>query len=201
MSVPPPQRLARRQLIGVGLLFLVAPLAALLLYFVFPQWIPHHTTNHGVLNTPAQPLPRLMLTDAQGAATLGQPFADHWTLILVGTAPCDAGCLRDLTLMRNLRELLRGDRRRLVVSYVTTDAADALRLRGSFGAGPMRPVQLLVDHAPAGRQLRDVFAPAAPRAIYLVDPLGNWVLTYPAGSPMQWIYEDLKHLLRYSQIG
>jgi hypothetical protein len=65
----------------------------------------------------------------------------------------------------------------------------------------MHSLQVRVDRGAPGQQLRDVLAPAAPGTVYLVDPLGNGVLRYPAGSPMGWIYEDLKHLLRYSQIG
>jgi hypothetical protein len=201
MSADDRQRVARRHLMAIAALFLLAPVAALLLYFAFPQWIPRHTTNHGELLSPARPVPRLTLSDPHGAATPAPPFADHWNLILLGSGPCDAGCLHDLMLMRNLREVLRGDRRRLMVWYITTDAADAARIQGGFASGPLHSVQLRVDHGAPGQQLRDVFAPAAPGTIYLVDPLGNWVLRYPPGSPMPWVYEDLKHLLRYSQIG
>jgi hypothetical protein len=37
--------------------------------------------------------------------------------------------------------------------------------------------------------------------IYLVDPLGNVMMFYPAGAPAKGMLEDMKRLLRLSQIG
>jgi hypothetical protein len=37
--------------------------------------------------------------------------------------------------------------------------------------------------------------------IYLVDPLGNLMMSYPAAAPDQALLTDLKRLLRLSHIG
>ena len=40
----------------------------------------------------------------------------------------------------------------------------------------------------------------APR-VYLIDPLGNLMMVYPAGAKAKGMLEDLKRLLRLSSIG
>ena len=37
--------------------------------------------------------------------------------------------------------------------------------------------------------------------IYLVDPLGNWMLYYPPGGDGGALFKDVKHLLKLSHIG
>ena len=44
-------------------------------------------------------------------------------------------------------------------------------------------------------------APAAAGRLYLIDPLGNLVLSYPAAAPDKALLTDLKKLLRLSHIG
>lgn len=200
MSLDPRTR-ARRQLLALGALFLVAPGAALLLYFGLPQLIPRHTTNRGQLLSPARPLPPLQLSDARGGGAAGRPFSDHWNLVVAGDGPCLQECRTLLTTLRNLREVLRSDRPRVTVWYVTADEADARTLQPLFDAGPLHVINLRVDHGARGARLADVLTPATPGSVYLIDPLGNWMMRYPPGTPPLDIYEDLKHLLRYSQIG
>jgi hypothetical protein len=59
----------------------------------------------------------------------------------------------------------------------------------------------------AGKSLLDLFpadngVPAAEsRRIYIVDPLGNLMMSYAPGADMRWIYQDLKKLLNLSHIG
>ena len=54
----------------------------------------------------------------------------------------------------------------------------------------------------AGRRLLAPF-PAATEAgrVYIVDPLGNLVISYPAGADPKGLVKDLEKLLRLSHIG
>ena len=47
----------------------------------------------------------------------------------------------------------------------------------------------------------DGVAPAAAGRLYLIDPLGNLVLSYSAAAPDKALLTDVKKLLRLSHIG
>ena len=42
---------------------------------------------------------------------------------------------------------------------------------------------------------------AGAQTLYLIDPLGNWMMVYPGPSEYKGILKDIKRLLRVSQIG
>ena len=44
-------------------------------------------------------------------------------------------------------------------------------------------------------------APGAAGRVYLVDPLGNLMMSYPRGGPDKALLADIKKLLRLSHIG
>ena len=64
-------------------------------------------------------------------------------------------------------------------------------------AGPPPAVAELARQftLPAGSPLDD------PDRIYVVDPLGNLMMSYPAGADPNGIRKDLARLLRVSRIG
>jgi hypothetical protein len=53
----------------------------------------------------------------------------------------------------------------------------------------------------AWRDLVAQFAKAPDSAFYLVDPLGNLMMHYPAQVPPKGVLKDLRKLLKASQIG
>ena len=57
--------------------------------------------------------------------------------------------------------------------------------------------KVLLDQFPA----YDGIAPTAAGRLYLIDPLGNLVLSYSAAAPDKALLTDLKKLLRLSHIG
>jgi hypothetical protein len=60
-----------------------------------------------------------------------------------------------------------------------------------------------LDGDDAGRSFRlhDGDDPLAAGRLYIVDPMGNLMLAYPAGTDPVGIIADLKRLLRYSGAG
>ncbi|HEV2700541.1 MAG TPA: hypothetical protein VGV09_02840, partial [Steroidobacteraceae bacterium] len=63
-------------------------------------------------------------------------------------------------------------------------------------------LRVLDASAPAAQPLLALFAPQG-RALglYIVDPLGNLMMRYDVRLPPEGLLEDLKRLLRLSQIG
>lgn len=202
---PPSPALVRRrrlQLVALALVFL-GPLAlAFWLYYGGGALLPHARVNRGALVDPVRTLPPVSLARPDGAATGAGFLRGKWSLVYVVGAHCDAGCRRRLGELRNVRLALERDGPRvrrvllgqpgccapaevgppetdLVVAWLEGEAG--ARLVGEFPdyGGPVEA---------AGR-------------VYLVDPLGNLLMTYPPGADLKDLLKDLEKLLRLSHIG
>jgi cytochrome oxidase Cu insertion factor (SCO1/SenC/PrrC family) len=188
-----------RTLAALAALFLMPLVLAFLLYYG-TGWRPAAHVNHGTLITPPRPLPesslvRLLPENATAAPPL---FPGKWSLVYVGNGACDGDCHAALYVMRQTRLSLNNDMGRVArVFLVTADCCDRAFLEAEHPGLDVR------DAADArGRLLLAAF-PAGERAhtLFLVDPLGNLMMSYDARQNPHGLLEDLKKLLRLSQIG
>ncbi|AKJ27795.1 transmembrane protein [Caldimonas brevitalea] len=200
-SVPTPRldddaRRTRTGRIKMLLVLLVCAAPVIASYFTYYVIRPQGRINYGELIEPQRTLPALALRTLDGAPVDAQTLKHQWLLVVVAPAGCDAGCERRLYLQRQLRETLGRDRDRLDKLWFVTDQA-AVRpelLRGIEGAQVLR----------VGRDaLTGWLAPAPGHALedhlYLVDPMGNWMMRFPAEADPAKIKRDLTKLLRASQ--
>jgi cytochrome oxidase Cu insertion factor (SCO1/SenC/PrrC family) len=193
----------RQQLVLLAILFFAPLAAAIVLYFFAPQWQPEGHTNYGQLVQPAQPLPDLALRGADGAEAGEGALRGKWSFVYVGTDRCDASCQQKLYQIRQVRTLLNEKRLRVQRVYLAPDV-EALTAARTLLAADHPDLKFLAEPA-QGDTLRGVFA-AGPltgdaQALYLVDPLGNWMMVYPGIAEYKGILKDIKRLLRVSQIG
>ena len=178
----------------VVLLVCAAPVIAS--YFTYYVIRPEGRTNYGELIDPQRPLPDLTLRDLQGGSVAASSLKDQWLLVTVSGGACDAGCERNLYLQRQLRETLGKDRDRLdKVWFVVDDASVRPEVLNAIpGAQVLRVSRDALSAwlvPAAGQRLED--------HLYVVDPLGNWMMRFPAESDPARIKRDLSKLLRASQ--
>ena len=184
-------------------LFFVPLLAAFVLYYGIDGWRPAGSTNHGDLVTPPRPLPELSLPLAGGGSSDAKLLHGKWTLIYVGDGQCDARCREALTLIRQTRLALGDDMSRVQRVFVATAQCCDQQYLDKEHEGL---VTLLGDDA-ATKQFLDVFPAAAETPaqhsgrIYIADPLGNLMMSYPPTAAPRGLLDDLKKLLRLSHIG
>lgn len=172
--------------------FMVPVVAAYVAYF---GWRPTGHTNYGEL------LKVTPLQQTAGHSLDGKPFnldALHgkWVMVYVDGASCDADCAQQLYLMRQIRITQGKEQSRIERLWVVTDSGvpDAALLRAHPGLHVWRPADAaFVAQFPAA-QNRGAH-------IYLVDPLGNLMLRFPARPDAHRIMKDLRLLLKASQIG
>lgn len=185
-------RAARRKLLLLVLIFAAPVILAYAVYYLFPA-AAGDRANLGELLVPARPLPPLDLGGKDG-----QPlFSKQWTLLIVAPAGCAEACQDRLRATGKVRRMLHDDISRVQRVLITGDS-QGRRLGANKGS------DLLVRVG--GERLSVFFRKAGPEAvgpgvIYLVDPLGNWVLYYPASLDATALFKDLKRLLKLSQIG
>jgi hypothetical protein len=198
-ATPPPLvRRRRAQLVLIALLFF-GPLGLAFYAYYGGSLIPARHTNHGELVVPARTLPAAGLVSAGGTAAPAGLMRGTWTLVQLTGGACEASCQAALAASRAARlGLHEPDRvRRLLI----VDAACC----ASPLAAAADDLTLVWLDGEAGRRVAATFpgyAAGAPAGqTYLVDPLGNLMMSYPAGAPAKGMLKDLEHLLRLSHIG
>jgi hypothetical protein len=204
-SLPAPQealaheaqrtRRGRWRMLGV-LLVCASPVIAS--YFTYYVVRPDARRNYGELIEPQRPVPPLGATALDGKPVALPALKGQWLLVSVADGACDAACERHLWLQRQLREGLGKDKDRVDwVWLVTGGAPVAERLRPALSQATV----LHVDDAGLSQWLSPGRGHELADHLYLVDPMGNWMIRFPAGLDMAGAAKakrDLERLLRAS---
>jgi hypothetical protein len=153
---------------------------------------------YGQLIQPSVGLPDVNGTDLQGRAVPLRSLKGQWLLVTVGPSACDAACEQRLFLQRQLREMMGRERERIDKVWLITDSAP-LRpaLQQALGGGA--PVLgLRVAPAEAQAWLKPERGHALEEHLYLVDPMGEWMMRMPVAPDPAKVKRDLERLLRAS---
>lgn len=196
---------SRRPVWVLVTMFFAPLLIAFALYYALPGWRPAGSTNHGDLLSPARPLPEQPFEVTEvGGATAPRPQLWHgkWSFVFTGDGACDARCRAALTDMRQVRLALNDDMQRVQRVFVPTQGCcDSAYLAEHPG--------LLLAQLPAA-ELQRLHAqlpryadgePGSAGRVYVVDPLGNVMMSYSGTAPAKGMLEDMKKLLKLSHIG
>ena len=194
---------ARRKLLLLAALFVLPMLVAYALYY--SGWRPETVHPHGELVQPARPVADAALVLLDGKPIRFSELRGKWTLVTFSAAECLKPCERNLTKMRQVIAAQGKEANRLQSVLVVTDgkALDWLRyaIQDYPGmravVGPPEAVDALAREftLPAGGPLDNL------NRVYLMDPLGNFMMSYPADADPTGMRKDLARLLRISQIG
>jgi cytochrome oxidase Cu insertion factor (SCO1/SenC/PrrC family) len=191
----------------LALLFLGPFAGAWVLYFTqADEWrAASVAASHGELVVPARPVNDFTLRRLDGTAFEDEHLRAKWTLIYVTGSDCTATCRDVLYHLRQVRLALGKDMTRVqrLLVLTDTDRLDAL------GDALREHPGVIVANAPdaALGPFLDSFAlPGEPPVreagrVYVVDPLGNFMMSYAAGAEPRGMLKDLERLLKLSRIG
>lgn len=200
-SLPDPGRAdARRTRSGrikMLLVLLVCASPVIASYLAFFFYRPDAGANYSELIVPARAAPpatALPLADLQGRPVDPASLQAQWLLVVVGDGRCDAACERALVLQRQLRETLGRERERVDKIWFVTDDAP-LRPEVLAGIGKDTTV-LRVPAAAIAAWLEPAPGQAIGAHLYLVDPMGRWMLRAPPDPDPGKLKRDLERLLR-----
>lgn len=204
-SMPTPEQLGagaeKRTRVGrwkmlLVLLICAAPVIAS--YTAYYLVRPEGRRNYGDLIDPQRPMPSIVGTTLDGKQVNLQSLKAQWLLISVSGGACDAGCANNLYFQRQLREALGKDKDRVDRVWLVTDAAPV--------AQAIQPA--LKDATVIRVNQADLAAWLAPQAghtlsdhLYVVDPMANWMMRFPAGISIETapkVKRDLERLMRGS---
>ena len=172
---------AGRWKLWLVLLVCVAPIVAS--YFTYYVVRPEGRRNFGELIDPMRPLPDQASVSLNGEVGNLLALKGQWLLVSVAGGACDEACSHHLYLQRQLRETLGKDKERLDWVWLIPDDAPVPEklLPALSGATVLRVPMAAVSAwlAPgAGNQLT--------RQLYLVDPMGNWMMRFRPKSNVIW---------------
>ena len=185
----------RWKMIAVMLMCAAPVLASYFTYYVIR---PEGRSAYGELIDPQRTLPVLAATDRNGSPVDLSTLKGQWLLVAVADAACDPLCEQQLYLQRQLRESLGREKDRLDRVWLVSDSAPVpARLdQGLHGATVLR-----VPAAQLATWLAPVSGHALAEHLYVVDPMGNWMMRFPARMDAKGASRakrDLDRLLRAS---
>ncbi|MDR2875678.1 MAG: hypothetical protein LBV44_07100 [Methylobacillus sp.] len=156
--------------------------------------------SHGELLKPPKALLAPAMTDLQGRPFAAAQWKDKWHLVVIADETCDADCQQRLHLMRQVHVTLNKEMSRAQRVLIVTRADDDLEsLQQRY---PDLVILTGTEAADFARQFDLPDQPAATAGrVYLVDPLGNLMMSYPAGFDPRGLQKDMTRLLNFSWVG
>ena len=177
------------------LILLVCASPVIASYFTYYVIRPEGRRNYGELIDPQRPMPELVGMNAEGQSVPLTQLRNQWLFISVADSACDAQCERHLYLQRQLREGMGKEKDRLDWVWLRTgDAALPERLLPAVQAATV----LHVDAAALAQWLAPAPGAALQDHLYVVDPIGNWMMRFPADADPARVRRDLDRLMRAS---
>lgn len=196
------QRRTRSGRLRMVLVLLVCAAPVIASYFTYYVVRPEGRRNYGEIIEPQRPLPDAMAApalDQASAAPLNlRSLHGQWLLVSVAGGECDALCERHLYMQRQLRETLGRDKDRLDWVWLVDDAQP---VRAALEPALKDATVLRVPRAALAKWLAPALGQALGDHLYLVDPMGNWMMRFPAASDNAAagrIKRDLERVLRAS---
>lgn len=188
-------RRGRMKMLLVLLVCAAPVVASYLTYFVIR---PEGRTNYGTLILPTRSLPDLGLRTLEGTPVAARALHGQWLMLLVGPSACDAACERRLFMQRQLREMMGRERDRLDKVWLITDEGPiSPALREALG-GPVPVTALRADRQAVARWLAPAQGQVLENHLYIVDPMGEWMMRMPPQPEPARVKRDLERLLRAS---
>jgi hypothetical protein len=191
------QRTSRGRLkMLVVLLICAAPVIAS--YFTYYVVRPQARRSYGELIDPQREMPAVVASTTDGKSQPLRALQGQWLLVSVAGGACPATCENHLYLQRQLRESLGKDRDRVDWVWLVDDAAP---IRDALRPALAQAEVLRVPHDQLVKWLQPAAGHAIEDHLYMVDPMGNWMMRFPAGMDRPGAAKakrDVERLLRAS---
>ena len=192
---------SRRGRITMLVILFACALPVIASYFTYYVIRPGGRTNYATLIEPQRPLPSLDTVPAQDMDGHSVPLTTlkgQWLLIVVAPANCDKLCESNLFLERQLREMMGAERDRIAkVWLIDSPEPVAPAVAAAIAARPA-VAAYRVERQALARWLEPEAGHTLEEHLYIVDPLGNWMMRTPANADPVRLKKDVERLLRAS---
>ncbi len=194
-QLPPNKTNGRKILLILAIIFVLPFTLAATLHLLNLKPSGH---SYGNLIQPPQALAFPVLHDMQGKAFKREQWLKKWSIVMIDSDGCAASCQEKIHLLKQVHVLLNKDAHRLqrVLLVPTETKSEAI-------ASLQKQYPDLLVLAGANVETSK-FAQAfnvAGAQVYLVDPFGNLMMSYPEQMDPKGVFSDLKRLLKNTLVG
>ena len=160
------------------------------------------TSNYGQIITPSIQLENLSLIDPLDTQRMDTLYG-KWSMIYVAEL-CDDICMQNVYRMRQIhigmgKHSLRVQK---VLFLIDQDLDELSSLLANYkGQQVISTNTIDIDILLEKFRIKNIKDPSRSQRIYISDPLGNLMMSYPPNINPKGILKDLKKLLRTSRIG
>jgi hypothetical protein len=179
------------------LLACAAPVvASYLVYFVLPP--SGQGVAYSAIIQPSVSMPDLVAKDPDGRDTALGSLKGQWLLVVVAAGSCGGACEQRLFMQRQLRETMGRERDRIDKVWLIPDETPIRpELRRAIEAAP--PVRAMrISRRALEQWLRPGEGRSLEDHLYIVDPMGEWMMRSPVDPEPAKLKRDMERLLRAS---
>jgi len=193
----------RNRKIFIALVILFATPFAIAMYMYKSGWRPASTMNHGTLVQPPRPAPAFKMAIRAGGHFDQHGMEGLWSYVVAVDGACNETCLKNLFATRQI-QVAQGKNQRRIRRILIHSGSDA-GLKKIAASYP--ELVMLEADSRAFSTLREWFAVKDQvgnldgSRVYLVDPLGNYMMYYLPGYDPTGMRKDMVRLLKVSHIG
>lgn len=180
------------------LVLLVCAAPVIASYFTYYVIRPEGRRNFGELIDPQRSLPDITGTTLAGEKINLQTLKGQWLLLSVSGGACDEMCTHHLYLQRQLREGLGKNKDRLDWLWLVDDEVPVNQI---LQKALKQALVIRVPKDQLGAWLQPQTGAALAEHLYLVDPIGNWMMRFPAhleNEQFPNVKRDLERVMRAS---
>jgi len=143
-------------------------------------------------------MPAITARTLEGQPQPLQRLQGQWLLLSVAGGACNAACENHLYLQRQLRESLGKDKDRVDWVWLVDDQAP---VRDALKAAVTQCTVLRVPREQLAQWLQPAEGKALEDHLYVIDPMGHWMMRFPPGldrAGAAKVRKDLERLMRAS---
>jgi cytochrome oxidase Cu insertion factor (SCO1/SenC/PrrC family) len=185
----------RKILLILGVIFVLPFTVAATLHLLNLKPTGH---SYGNLVQPPKPLNFTKLQDAQGREIKPEQWLKKWSVVTLDSTDCAESCQADMHLLKQINTSLNKDAHRLqrVIIMPTEQNVDKIsQLQNKYP-----DLVILAGTNAEVVKLSNQFNVAGGH-FYLIDPLGNLMMSYPKNAEPKGMRSDLIRLLKNSWAG
>ena len=190
----------RSALVLIAAMFIVPLLAAWLMYSGTIDYQPVKTRNHGNLVQPAIPLgwDDISFLDSSSAdsSAPAEAFEGHWVILHPIDPGCSDSCLQAVDDLRQVHKASGRHQARIRLALLVNESMPEALLQDLEQRYSV--FEFVTADSPMVMQHLNSAGPG--HINYLIDPLGNIMMTYDHGSDPNDLKKDLKRLLTWSKL-
>ncbi len=185
----------RKILLMLGVIFVLPFTIAATLHLLNLKPSGH---SYGNLIQPPKALSFSNLKDAQGQEIKPEQWLKKWSLVTIDSTNCADACQAKMHLLKQLNTSLNKDAHRLqrVIIMPTEKNPEIIsQLKNKYP-----DLLIIAGTDPATVKFSESFN-VAKGYLYLIDPLGNLMMSYPENAEAKGLRSDLLRLLKNSWAG